>query len=271
MAAQNAAETLTHLRARWAADEAKQTEGLAELQQTLNLPEPPLRIECYDISTLQGTNTVGSMVVFVKGVPHKSDYRRFKIKTVLGQDDYASMQEILRRRFKRMTDEGYRDKSKIHAKRPREASKMENTWALIPDLVIIDGGKGQLNVALEVLDEFELRDAVAIVGLAKREEELFLPGQAESLMLPRKSQGLFLIQRIRDEAHRFGVTYHRNLRGKGAIRSSLDEIEGIGPKRRRALLRKFGSLDGIRAATIEELAAVPGMNRVAAEQVKEAL
>jgi excinuclease ABC subunit C len=271
MAAQNAAETLTHLRARWAADEAKQTEGLAELQQALNLPEPPLRIECYDISTLQGTNTVGSMVVFVKGVPHKSDYRRFKIKTVLGQDDYASMQEILRRRFKRMTDEGYRDKSKIHAKRPREASKMENTWALIPDLVIIDGGKGQLNVALEVLDEFELRDAVAIVGLAKREEELFLPGQAESLMLPRKSQGLFLIQRIRDEAHRFGVTYHRNLRGKGAIRSSLDEIEGIGPKRRRALLRKFGSLDGIRAATIEELAAVPGMNRVAAEQVKEAL
>ncbi len=266
MVAQNAAETLTHLRARWAADESKQTEGLAELQQALDLPEPPLRIECYDISTLQGTNTVGSMVVFTKGVPRKSDYRRFKIQTVQGQDDFASMKEMLRRRFKRMADDGYREQA-LEAGEKED----ENTWALIPNLIIIDGGKGQLNAALEVLDEFEVRDAVAIIGLAKREEEIFLPDIAEPIVLPRNSQALFLIQRIRDEAHRFGLTYHRQLRGKSAVHSGLDEIEGIGPKRRRALLKKFGSLDAIRQASLEELAAVPGMTRAAAEKLKEEL
>jgi excinuclease ABC subunit C len=265
MATENAVETLNHLRAQWAADESKQTEALAELQQTLDLSEPPLRIECYDISTLQGTNTVGSMVVFAKGVPRKSDYRRFKIKAVLGQDDYASLQEVLRRRFKRMTDEGYSEPAKVG----KGDTKDENAWALIPNLVIIDGGKGQLNAALEVLDEFELRDAIPIVGLAKREEEIFLPDQSEPVILPRKSQGLFLVQRIRDEAHRFGVTYHRKLRGKGAVRSSLDDVEGIGPKRRRALLQKFGSVKAIRQASVEELAAVPGMTRRAAQVLKD--
>jgi excinuclease ABC subunit C len=267
MVAQNAAETLSHLRARWAADESKRTEGLAELQQALDLPEPPLRIECYDISTLQGTNTVGSMVVFNKGVPRKSDYRRFKIQTVQGQNDFASMQEMLRRRFKRMADSGYRAQ-KLEA---GELKEDENSWVLIPDLIIIDGGKGQLNAALEVLDEFELRDAVAILGLAKREEEIFLPGIPQPVILPRNSQALFLIQRIRDEAHRFGLTYHRQLRGKGAVRSSLDEIEGIGPKRRQALLKKFGSLEAIRQASLDELAAVPGMTRLAAEKLKQEL
>ena len=264
MAAENATETLNHLRAQWASDESKQTEALTELQQALDLPEAPVRIECYDISTLQGTNTVGSMVVFAKGVPRKSDYRRFKIKTVQGQDDYASMQEMLRRRFKRMTDDGYKVSDAINKDK-------ENSWALIPNLVIIDGGKGQLNAALEVLDEYDLRDAVPIVGLAKREEEIFLPEQSAPVILPRKSHGLFMVQRIRDEAHRFGVTYHRNLRGKSAIRSSLDDIEGIGPKRRRALLAEFGSLDAIRAASVEELAAVSGMNRRAAEEIKAQL
>ncbi|HRV91046.1 MAG TPA: excinuclease ABC subunit UvrC [Anaerolineae bacterium] len=264
MATQNAVETLNHLQAQWAVDETKQSDALAELQQALDLPDPPLRIECYDISTLQGTNTVGSMVVFAKGIPRKSDYRRFKIKSVVGQDDFASMQEMLRRRFKRFQDGGYTDPNQIKA-------DSDNSWALLPDLIIIDGGKGQLNAALEVLDEFELRDAVPIVGLAKREEEIFLPGQSEPVILPPKSQGLFLVQRVRDEAHRFGVTYHRNLRGKGAIRSTLDDVDGIGPKRRKALLRQFGSLDGIRAATIEELAAVPGMTRRAAEDLKAQL
>jgi excinuclease ABC subunit C len=262
MAAENATETLNHLRAQWAADESKQTEGLVELQQALDLPEPPVRMECYDISTLQGTNTVGSMVVFAKGVPRKSDYRRFKIRSVYGQDDYASMKEMLRRRFKRMVDDEYHPKSKI------QNPKSDDSWAIIPNLIIIDGGKGQLNAALEVLEEFELRDAIPIVGLAKREEEIFLPGQSEPVILPRKSQGLFLVQRIRDEAHRFGVTYHRNLRGKSATRSSLDDIEGIGPKRRRALLSKFGSIEAIKEASIEELAAVPGMNQKAAEAIK---
>ena len=265
MAAENATETLNHLRAQWATDEARQTEGLTELQQALNLPEAPLRIECYDISTLQGTNTVGSMVVFVKGIPRKSDYRRFKIKSVAGQDDYASMQEMLRRRFKRMTDPGYREQAKVGHE------DEENAWALIPDLVIVDGGKGQLNAALEVLDEFELRDAVPIVGLAKQEEEIFTPGREESIMLPRHSQGLFLVQRVRDEAHRFGITYHRQLRGKTAVRSSLDDIEGIGPKRRRALLQKFGSIEAIRQASVDELAAVPGMNKRAAQMIKDML
>ncbi len=267
MASQNAAETLTHLRARWAADETKQTEGLTELQQSLDLTEPPVRMECYDISTLQGTNTVGSMVVFVKGVPRKSDYRRFKIQGVQGQDDYASMQEMLRRRFKRMTDKDYAVDSA--AFKPK--SQQDNAWALIPNLIVIDGGKGQLNAALDVLDEFDLRDAIPIIGLAKREEEIFTPGQSDPIILPRNSQGLFLLQRIRDETHRFGVTYHRKLRGKSAIRSSLDDVEGIGPKRRQALLKKFGSIQAIRKASVDELAAVPGMNRRAAEQLKEQL
>ncbi|MEW5961581.1 MAG: excinuclease ABC subunit UvrC, partial [Chloroflexota bacterium] len=262
LAAQNAAETLTHLRARWAADESKQTEGLTELQQALDLPDLPLRMECYDISTLQGTHTVGSMVVFAKGIPRKSDYRRFKIQSVKGQDDFASMQEMLRRRFKRMSDEGYRDPTQ---------TDQENSWALIPNLVIIDGGKGQLNAALEVLDECELRDAIPIVGLAKREEEIFLPGQSEPVVLPKNSPALFLVQRLRDEAHRFGVTYHRKLRGQGATRSSLDQVEGIGPKRRQALLKHFGSIEAIRQASLDELAAVPGMNRRAAAGLKEQL
>ncbi len=267
MAAQNAAETLQYLRAQWAADESKQTEGLTELQQALDLPDPPLRIECYDISTLQGTHTVGSMVVFAKGVPRKSDYRRFKIQSVQGQDDFASMQEMLRRRFSRMGDEEYAAGSKT----PGKAGEADNPWALIPNLIVIDGGKGQLNAALEVLEEFELRDAVPIIGLAKREEEVFLPGRPEPLILPRNSQGLFLLQRIRDEAHRFGVSYHRQLRGKSAVHSRLDDIPGIGSRRRKALLQKFGSLEAIRGASLEELAAVPGMTRKAAENLKDQL
>jgi excinuclease ABC subunit C len=172
----------------------------------------------------------------------------------------------LRRRFKRMADDGYREQT-IEASERED----ENAWALIPNLIIIDGGKGQLNAALEVLDEFELRDAVAIIGLAKREEEIFLPDIAEPIVLPRNSQALFLIQRIRDEAHRFGLTYHRQLRGKSAVHSGLDEIEGIGPKRRRALLKKFGSLEAIRKASIEDLISIPGMTRTAAEKLKEEL
>lgn len=265
MAAENAAETLTHLRAQWQADESKQSEALADLQQALDLPEPPVRIECYDVSTLQGTHTVASMVVFVKGVPRKSDYRRFKMRAVQGQDDYASMQETLRRRFKRMQDAGYQ-----LAESPGKKDDY-NAWSLLPDLVIVDGGKGQLNAALEVLDEFELRDALPVVGLAKREEELFVPGQPAPVILPRNSQGLYLVQRIRDEAHRFAVEYHRKLRGQRGIASQLDQIPGIGPRRRQRLLKAFGSVEAIREASVDELAAVPGMTRSAAEQIKSNL
>ncbi len=263
MAAENAAETLTHLRAQWLADEGKQARALAELQEHLDLEEPPNRIECYDISTTQGAATTGSMVVFVKGVPRKSDYRRFRIRTVEGTDDYASMKEMLRRRFRHATepDSGVE----------RAPGGKESSWRLLPDLLVVDGGKGQLNVALEVLDEFGLRDQVPAVGLAKQEEEIFLAGRSEAVRLPRTSEGLYLMQRVRDEAHRFAVTYHRHLRGKQTVISQLDGVPGIGPKRRSALLKHFGSMEAIRAASVEELAAVPSMTRKAAEQLKEYL
>lgn len=266
MATENAAETLTHLRSQWHNDESRQNEALSQLQQAFNLPGPPLRIECYDISTLQGTNTVASMVVFVKGVPHKSDYRRFKIHGVEGQDDFASMQEVLQRRFKRMHDRAYGV-----VEEPGGRKTAPGAWNLLPDLLIVDGGKGQLNAALAVLDEFDLRDAIPVVGLAKREEALFVPDRGDPELLPRNSQGLFLVQRIRDEAHRFAVTYHQKLRARQGITSQLEQIPGIGPQRRKHLLKEFGSLDAIRQATIEELVTVPGVSRSVAEQVKSLL
>jgi excinuclease ABC subunit C len=261
MATENAAETLSHLRAQWLADEGRQASALAELQEHLEMESPPARIECYDISTTHGTATTGSMVVFVKGVPRKSDYRRFKIRTVEGTDDYASMREMLRRRFRRVTE----------PTADQGPGAKKSSWDLLPDLLVVDGGKGQLNVVLEVLDEFGLRDQVPAVGLAKQEEEVFVPGRSEPLSLPRTSEGLFLMQRIRDEAHRFAITYHRKLRRKQTVISQLDGVPGIGPKRRSALLKHFGSIDAIRAASVEELAAVPGMTRKVAEQLKASL
>ena len=263
MAAENAAETLTHLRAQWLIDEGKQAQALAELQKHLGLEQPPNRIECYDISTTQGVATTGSMVVFVKGVPRKSDYRRFRIRTVEGTDDYASMQEMLRRRFCHVAEP--------ESETRRAPGSKESSWSLLPDLLVVDGGKGQLNVALEVLDEFGLRDQVPAVGLAKQEEEIFLPDRSESIRLPRTSEGLYLMQRIRDEAHRFAITYHRKLRGKQTVVSRLDGVPGIGPKRRSALLKHFGSIEAIGAASVEQLAAVPGMTRKAAEQLRGSL
>jgi excinuclease ABC subunit C len=294
MAAENAAETLAHLRAQWLLDEGKSVEALAELQEHLDLAQPPARIECYDISNIQGKAATGSMVVFVKGVPRKSDYRRFKIRTVEGADDYAMMQEVLRRRFRRAVPstestlskaEGLRaggetedkgalvdDKAvRLGASRLSSTKSHDEAWTILPDLVVVDGGKGQLNAALEVMDAYGFREAVPVVGLAKEREEIFVPGQPQPILLPRGSQGLFLMQRIRDEAHRFALHYHRRLREKKALTSTLEEIPGIGPKRRQALLKRFGSLQGIRQASLEELAAVPGMSRAAAQQVKEFL
>jgi excinuclease ABC subunit C len=264
MAAENAAETLSHLRAQWLVDEGKQANAVAELQEQLGLQSPPNRIECYDISTTQGTATTGAMVVFVKGVPRKSDYRKFKIRTVEGTDDYASMREMLRRRFRRVKDPELQ-------KAEEAPGTNKSTWDLLPDLLVVDGGKGQLNVALEVLDEHELRDVVPAVGLAKQEEELFLADQADPIRLPRTSEGLYLMQRVRDEAHRFAVTYHRKVRSKQTVISQLDGVPGIGAKRRSALLKHFGSIEAIRAASEEDLAAVPGMTRKAAEQLKASL
>lgn len=264
MATENATETLNHLKAQWAVDESKQSQALAELRDFLHLPSDPLRIECYDISTLQGQHTVASMVVFAKGVARKSDYRRFKIKTLGDKpDDFAAMEEVLRRRFTRMRDEGYGVK-----KAPGQKQETVNPWAMVPDLIIIDGGKGQLNAALKILTEFDLREAIPLVSLAKREEEIFVPGQSQPILLPRNSQSLYLVQRIRDEAHRFAIGYNRSLRRKAGLASQLDSIPGIGPKRRKTLLKKFGSLEKIRQANVDVLAETPGISRKLAEEIK---
>jgi len=262
MAEENARATLTSLKAQWLADETKQMNAVAELQQVLGLPNPPLRMECYDISNLQGTNSVGAMVVFERGAAKKSDYRKFKIKTVEGADDYASLQEVLRRRFKRLIEPGEQPAA--------VGSRKAESWRQMPDLVIIDGGKGQLNAALKVMQELGIA-GVSVIGLAKQEEEIFLPQQTASLRLPKTSEALKLLQRIRDEAHRFGITYHRTLRVKKGLASQLDAIPGIGPRRRRALLARFGSLDKIREASVEELMTVAGMTRAAAQRLKEQL
>ena len=260
MAAENAAETLASLRAQWMVDEGRSVEALAQLQEHLGLDEAPTRIEGYDISNIQGTAATGSMVVFVKGMTRKSDYRRFRIRTVEGADDYAMMQEVLRRRFKRA----------IEGKTEAEA-KSGDVWTILPDLIIIDGGKGQLNAALEVLEEHGLKDEVAAIGLAKKQEEIFLPDRSDPIVLPRDSQGLYLLQRVRDEAHRFAIGYHRQLRAKKSLTSILEEIPSIGPKRRQALLKHFGSIEAIRQASVEELAAAKGMTKKAAKMVRENL
>jgi excinuclease ABC subunit C len=267
MAAENAAATLASLQAQWQADTHRQTEALALLQDALGLAAPPGRIECFDISTLQGTHTVGSMVVFAKGAPAKSDYRRFTIRGRGAQgeaDDYAAMREVLRRRFRRAVEDAVADPGS-------KARRSDAAWKLLPDLLIVDGGKGQLGIAVEVLAEYGLTEVVPVAGLAKQREELFLPGRGDGILLPSGSQGLFLLQRIRDEAHRFAITHHRTKRRKAAVASELDAVPGIGPARRRALLKQFGSLEAIRRASVEELAAVPGMTQAAAQSVRENL
>jgi excinuclease ABC subunit C len=269
MASQNAAEYLRLQQAERASDSHRQTQAVAELQSVLQMENPPLRIECFDISTLQGTNTVGSMVVFLRGVPAKNHYKRFKIhgKGSQGEpDDFASMREMLRRRFRRLVE-------KEENKDPgQKARTPDESFSSVPDLVIIDGGKGQLGIAVEVLTELGLYGQFPVVGLAKREEEIFRPGISDPIWLKRGSEALHLVQRIRDEAHRFAITYHRNLRQKEQTRSLLDEISGIGPARRKALLTYFGGdVERIRQATVEELVAVPGMNRRTAELLKAQL
>ncbi|MDW8268250.1 MAG: excinuclease ABC subunit UvrC, partial [Anaerolineae bacterium] len=264
LATENARSALAALQAEWEADAHRHTEAVANLQAALNLPQPPARIECFDISTLQGTNTVGSMVVFVKGAPRKSDYRRFQVRgvTQVGQpDDYAAMREVLRRRFRRAVE--------AHTTEPGE--REDPVWKLLPDLLVVDGGKGQLGVAVEVLRELGLFEVVPVAALAKEEELLFLPGRDEPVRLERHSPEMYLVQRIRDEAHRFALSYQRTLREKGMTRSRLEEIPGVGMKRRTALLKHFGSIDAIRNATVEEIAAVPGMTRQVAQRIKELL
>jgi len=263
MAAENAAETLRALKTQWESDTHKQSQALSELQNALSLPEPPNRIECYDISNIQGTAAVGSMVVFEQGVPVKKHYRRFNIKTVVGADDFASLEEVLLRRFKRW--------QAAEELKKEPGSTPDAAFSLLPNLLIVDGGKGQLGRAVQVLDKFNLTEKVPAVGLAKEEEVLFLPGKKDALVLPRNSQGLYLLERIRDEAHRFAITAHRNLRSRKGLASQLESIPGIGPARRKALLKQFGSLQKIREASDEELRKVPGITDETIQKIKDNL
>ncbi|MDX1663544.1 MAG: excinuclease ABC subunit UvrC [Candidatus Promineifilaceae bacterium] len=264
MAASNARDTLATLRQQWSADRSRHVEAINLLENALDLPAPPARIECYDISHTQGRQTVGSMVVFVQGVPRKSDYRRFNVQTV-GNDDYGAMREVLDRRFQR-----YRDSQAGELTDPSQIGrrKKEQAWALLPDLLLVDGGKGQLAVAEEVLQQFGLEEEVPVAALAKQEEELFLPDRSHGVRLPPRSEALYLVQRVRDEAHRFANVGHRRRRSKAGTASILDSIPGVGPKRRKILLDYFGSLDDIREATTEEIGAVPGIPFNVAQAVK---
>ncbi len=253
--AENAQQGLEQLKVKQLATPAALAAALAEIKRGLHLPRLPSRMEGYDISNIRGTAAVGSMVVFEEGKPKPSHYRRFRIKTVSGVDDYAMLQEVVKRRFKRSL--------KSDASTP-------NTWAILPDLVLIDGGKGQLNSVLAAMREVGA-SSVPTASLAKENEEIFVPQKRESIILPRSSPGLQLLQRLRDEAHRFALGYHRKIHKKESLASVLDTIPGIGAKRKRALLKQFGSVQTIRETPIEELAATRGINKNLAQRVKEYL
>jgi excinuclease ABC subunit C len=269
MAQKNATEALRMMRVQYEADTTKHEEALAELQSELNLPRIPNRIECFDISTTQGTSIVASRVVFTQGTPHKGEYRRFNIRTVAheGPDDFQSMREALTRRFAR-----WKDAVENPLPVDPDGQERDETWKKLPDLLLIDGGKGQLGIAVEVLAAFGLTERVPVAGLAKQFEEIFLPGRSDSILLNRRSPALYLVQRVRDEAHRFAITSHRARRDKASMASKLEAIPGIGPKKKKALLKHFGnSIGAIKKASVEELCEVPGINRTLAETIHMSL
>ena len=252
--AENARQGLEQLRVRELATPKTLEAALAEVERELGLKSLPLRMEAYDISNIQGKLAVGSMVVFEKGKPKPAHYRRFKIKTVSGANDYAMLQEVLQRRFRHSS---------------KGETSVPDTWVILPDLLLIDGGKGQLNAALSALDE--AGSAVPVASLAKENEEIFIPGRKEPVVLPRSSPGLQLLQRLRDEAHRFAIGYYAKVHRREAFTSVLDGIPGVGPKRKRALLRQFGSVRRIGEASMDELVAATGMTRDQAKRIKEYL
>jgi excinuclease ABC subunit C len=241
----NAAEEFTRHRLRRASDHNARAKALNELQDALGLPDAPLRIECYDMSHIQGTDYVGSMVVVEDGLPKKSDYRRFKVRSVPGNDDFAAMEEVLTRRL-----------TAYLAERDRPVSEKPGKFSYPPQLLLVDGGKGQLNVAVRVVEELGLDEEIPVASLAKRFEEVYLPGMSDPVRVPRGSEALYLLQRIRDEAHRFAITYHRQLRDKRMTRSVLDDIKGLGPTRRKRLTRELGGVAGVRAASLDDLLAL---------------
>lgn len=257
---ENAKQAFAQHRLKRASDFASRSRQLQELQNAIGMEEAPLRIECYDISNTGPAEAVGSMVVFEDGLPKRSDYRRFAIKSSTGQDDFAHMGEVISRRFSRYREEQER---KDDDGRPRR-------FAYPPNLVVIDGGKGQLTRAVEAMDELGIDD-VTTISLAKRMEEVFVPGRSDPIVIPRSSEALYLLQQIRDEAHRFALAYHRQKRGKSMTRSVLDDIEGLGEVRRKKLLRQFGSVKRMREAELEEIKAVRGIPVSVAEAVHAAL
>ena len=240
----NARESFTRHRLKRGTDHNSRAKALEELQRYLELPNAPLRIECYDMSHLQGTDYVGSMVVLEDALPRKSEYRRFKVRSVQGNDDFAAMEEVLSRRFKNYLDE-------------RDSPSAEVTkFAYPPQLLVVDGGKGQLGVAVGVLESLGLREEIPVVALAKQFEEVFLPGRSAPIGVPRGSEALYLLQRIRDESHRFAISYHRQLRNKRMTRSVLDDIPGLGDARRKRLIKEFGGVRKIQQASLDELLAL---------------
>jgi excinuclease ABC subunit C len=241
----NAAEEFTRHRLRRASDHNARARALNELQDALGLPEAPLRIECYDMSHIQGTDYVGSMVVVEDGLPKKADYRRFKVRSVAGNDDFAAMEEVLTRRLTAYLDE-----------RSLPVGERSGRFSYPPQLLLVDGGKGQLNVAVRVLEQLGLDEEIPVASLAKRFEEVFVPGMADAVRVPRGSEALYLLQRIRDEAHRFAISYHRQLRGKRMTRSVLDDIKGLGPTRKKRLTKELGGVAGVRKASLEDLRAL---------------
>ncbi|HJR25985.1 MAG TPA: excinuclease ABC subunit UvrC [Acidimicrobiales bacterium] len=252
----NAQEEFVRHRLRRASDHNSRAKALNELQDHLGLPVAPLRIECYDMSHIQGSDYVGSMVVLEDGLPKKSEYRRFKIKGVPGNDDFAAMEEVLTRRLTAYLSE-----------RRKPASDRPGKFAYPPQLLLVDGGKGQLGVAVRVVEELGLADEIPVAALAKRFEEVYLPGEADPCRLPRQSDALYLLQRIRDEAHRFAITYHRQLRGKRMTKSVLDDIPGLGEVRRKRLVKELGGVNAVKRATLEELQALPWLPDTVADAV----
>ena len=253
----NAKEELNRHRLRRAADHNSRARALNELQDHLGLPFAPLRIECYDMSHIQGTDYVGSMVVMEDGLPRKSEYRRFKIRSGQGNDDFAAMEEVLTRRLTNYLEER------------RKPVSERGKFAYPPQLLLVDGGKGQLAVAVRVLEELGLDEEIPTAALAKRFEEIYVPGLADPIRIPRQSEALYLLQRIRDEAHRFAISYHRQLRGNRMTSSSLDGITGLGPTRRKRLVNELGGVTAVRRASLEQLQALPWLPDAVAQAVYE--
>ncbi|HEX6392952.1 MAG TPA: excinuclease ABC subunit UvrC [Acidimicrobiales bacterium] len=256
----NAGEQFTQHRLRRASDHNARAKALNALQDALGLPEAPLRIECYDMSHLQGTDYVGSMVVMEDGLPRPQEYRRFKIRTVAQNDDYAAMEEVLTRRLQAYL-----------AERDRPIEERRRRFAYPPQLLLVDGGKGQLSVAERVVEELGLEDEIPVAALAKQFEEVYVPGQADPIRIPRTSEALYLLQQVRDEAHRFAITYHRTLRGKRMTSSVLDDIPGLGPARKKRLVKELGGIKAIKAASRESLAELSWLPESVADAVFEKL